>query len=393
MMFAHALFWTLVHSLWIGAGAAILAGAFLSATRKAPAAARYHGLCGIFLAFVVVVGVVFWRALGATQPGGEGLDRFSGPVVVIWLSLFSLQMIRLLRELARLRSVRREAIPAATDWTQKVLHFGRALGISRPVRLLESALVQVPVTIGHLKPVILLPLGLLTRLSPEQVEAILWHELAHVRRWDYLVNILQSVVEALFFFNPALRWISALIREERENCCDDLALSRVPQKRNYLEALLAFQGEAAPLALGFRGSPLMIRVRRMVLEENRRLHRWEKAALLAGVLLLTAFALLRPTQDPVIRFTHILFNKTDADPANREMLAKDDQGNRYYLRVASGRLVALEINGVKVSPETHGYVLRQVDEALGRKKRVPRPARSVARRAGSPTPTDAAPPA
>jgi bla regulator protein BlaR1 len=78
--------------------------------------------------------------------------------------------------------------------------------------------------IGNLKPVILMPIGLLTALTTEEVEAILMHELAHIKRRDYLVNLLQSLMEIVFFFNPAVLWISQLIKAERENCCDDLAL-------------------------------------------------------------------------------------------------------------------------------------------------------------------------
>ena len=107
--------------------------------------------------------------------------------------------------------------------------------------LLESAIVKVPVVIGLLKPVILLPLGLLSNLPPDQVEAVLLHELAHIRRKDYLVNLLQSFAEVVFFFNPALLWISSLMREERENCCDDVAISHIKNKKQFIHALVAFQ--------------------------------------------------------------------------------------------------------------------------------------------------------
>ena len=98
--------------------------------------------------------------------------------------------------------------------------------ISRPVRLLESAIAEVPVVIGYLKPVILIPAGLLANLPVDQVEAILLHELAHIRRADYLVNLLQTMVESLLFYHPAVWWISHVIRTEREHCCDDFVLAR-----------------------------------------------------------------------------------------------------------------------------------------------------------------------
>jgi beta-lactamase regulating signal transducer with metallopeptidase domain len=86
------------------------------------------------------------------------------------------------------------------------------------VQLLVSPLVEVPTVVGWLRPVILAPVGALTGLSPDHVEALLAHELAHIRRCDYLVNMLQSVAEALLFYHPAVWWISGEIRAERELC-------------------------------------------------------------------------------------------------------------------------------------------------------------------------------
>ena len=85
-----------------------------------------------------------------------------------------------------------------------------------------SALVEVPTVIGSLRPVVLLPVSALAGMSPSQLDAILAHELAHIRRHDYLVNLLQTLVETLLFYHPAVWWLSRRIRIERENCCDDL---------------------------------------------------------------------------------------------------------------------------------------------------------------------------
>ena len=90
--------------------------------------------------------------------------------------------------------------------------------------LLESSLAGVPVVVGYCA-VILMPVGLLTGLPAGQIEAILLHELAHIRRRDYLVNLLQTFVEGLLFYHPAVWWISAVIRAEREHCCDDAVVS------------------------------------------------------------------------------------------------------------------------------------------------------------------------
>ena len=127
------------------------------------------------------------------------------------------------------------------------------LGIRRPVRLLESARVQVPVVIGALRPVLLLPASALTGLAPAQVEAVLAHELAHIRRHDYPVNLLQSAAETLLFYHPGVWWLSARIRAEREHCCDDIAVRVCGDAVGYAEALTSIATWARQRREGNRG--------------------------------------------------------------------------------------------------------------------------------------------
>src|SRR5947207_1326915 len=127
--------------------------------------------------------------------------------------------------------------PAPPEWQQALRHLGARIGISRPVRLLVSAVVQVPTVVGWIRPVVLMPIGALTGLPSEQVEALLLHELTHIRRHDYLVNILQGIAEALLFYHPAVWWVSGHIRTERELCCDDLAVSVSGDALTYARAL------------------------------------------------------------------------------------------------------------------------------------------------------------
>ena len=169
------------------------------------------------------------------------------------------------------------------------------LGIPKVVRLLESKLVQVPATVGFFKPVILVPAGMLTALSPAEVEAILLHELAHIRRKDYLVNIMQHFIEILFFFNPAVRWVSGLINAERENCCDDIAVMHTRNKKNYINALVAFHEvknasipSCIPTLAGEKNQ-LLTRVRRIIYNNNKTLNNMEKKFLAAGLIVTTVF--------------------------------------------------------------------------------------------------------
>lgn len=148
---------------------------------------------------------------------------------------------------------------------------GARLRMARPVVLLESCLAEVPVVIGYLRPVILMPVGLMAGLPVGQVEAILLHELAHIRRYDYLVNLMQVFVEGLLFYHPAVWWISSVMRSEREHCCDDLVVQVTGGAHEYATALAKLEKFRGPReAMAATGGDLMKRVQRLLGREDRR---------------------------------------------------------------------------------------------------------------------------
>ncbi len=162
---------------------------------------------------------------------------------------------------------RRRTHPVSEAVLQAVARLGGRLKVSRPVRVLESALARVPMVIGWLRPVILLPASALAGLTPEQLEAVLAHELAHIRRYDCLVRLVQVLAETLLFYHPAVWWISSRIRTESEYCCDEMAAVACGNRRQYAQAMaaLAELQDAAPrLAAAASGGPLLGRVRRVM---------------------------------------------------------------------------------------------------------------------------------
>ena len=170
------------------------------------------------------------------------------------------------------------------------------LRVSAPVKLSQSALVQVPTVIGWLRPVILVPASALSGLTPQQIELILAHELAHVRRRDYLVNLLQTAVETLLFYHPAVFWVSRRMRIEREHCCDDLAVAACGNPVRYARALADLQGmcaDAPALAMAATGGSLFERVARLVgpPAHSSRASRGLAALLVVGSLALAQGAL------------------------------------------------------------------------------------------------------
>jgi GWxTD domain-containing protein len=293
---ARALSWALIHFLWEGAAIAALLAAALFVFRPASARVRYGlacvALCAMLAAPAATLGILWPRiqadagvvvrsgALPADRapapapgpPPALPLDRL-GWVAPLWMAgvlLFYLRTAASWAAAERLR--RRGTIPASAGWQDRLRALARRLRISRPVLMLESCLAETPAVVGYLRPAILIPAGLLTGLAPEQVEAILLHELAHIRRHDYAVNVLQTLVEGLLFYHPAVWWVSGLIRAERENCCDDAVVAVVGDARGYAAALaeLEWRRSVGKPALAAKGGNLVQRIHRLLEPEGPR---------------------------------------------------------------------------------------------------------------------------
>jgi len=159
--------------------------------------------------------------------------------------------------------------PASAELAARMRTLVDRTRVTVPVRLLVSSLTQVPVVIGWFRPIILLPVVCVSGLSTQQIDAILAHELAHIRRYDYLVNLLQTVVETFLFFHPVVWWISRRIRAEREHCCDDMAVAVCGSRVEYAEALASLEQQRAAIgpavaARDRRDSTALSRVRRIL---------------------------------------------------------------------------------------------------------------------------------
>jgi len=168
----------------------------------------------------------------------------------------------------RARTLTRQASHEAPDsWQETVLRLAAQVGVRVRVRLMVTARVTVPCVVGWLKPVILLPPAALSGLTTLQLEMVLAHELSHIRRHDYLVNLIQVAVETLLFYHPVVRWISRDARRERELCCDDSAVRTCGDALHYAHALTDLaalrRGEVSP-AMGVTGGDLAMRVERLI---------------------------------------------------------------------------------------------------------------------------------
>jgi GWxTD domain-containing protein len=234
------------------------------------------------------------NGLGTTEPWldqiAKKLDRAVPWVLSFWCAGVILLLSRLNLGLIAARRMKSAGTHPVPKELQFMLHqLKRRLGVERTIKLANSALVQVPTVIGWLRPVILIPVGCLMGLSTSQVEAVLAHELAHIRRSDYLVSVFQSVVETLLFYHPAVWWVSQRVRREREHCCDDLAVRISGDSLAYAKALSFLEERRASvpmIALGANGGVLAMRIRRLLgCKEAPATSRLAAITLLAAVFL------------------------------------------------------------------------------------------------------------
>lgn len=286
---SYALGWMILHLLWQATVIGIVAGIVLLVMRNRPARLRYRVANGaLFSILVVAVGTFIWynnawkpdpivpdfsdqqtvvtgnleksRFINTPDPGltrqvpTQELSAASVSnyfksnlplVVALWFLGMTLFLLRLLGNIGYVFYLKRHLnFPADEYWDEVLGNMLRKTGIRRSVELMESALVRTPMLVGYLKPVILFPIGMINRLDPKEAEAILAHELAHILHHDYLFNILQSVIETLFYFHPAVWWLSSAIRHEREIAADDAAVAITGNSLQYAKALVIVQDMA-----------------------------------------------------------------------------------------------------------------------------------------------------
>jgi beta-lactamase regulating signal transducer with metallopeptidase domain/HEAT repeat protein len=346
--------WALIHSLWQGALIAVVLGLVLAALRRAPAAWR-HWACLLALIALptlpLLTSASTQSALRAATSAptvevaareregpsvgpktrseeavlrmrGDALNTDNAPrarfdvqpllpwLVSAWLLGVLLLSLRVLGGYARARRlVHFDTAPVSREIAALAGRVAERLNVRAAVRVLESAAAQVPMVVGVLRPVVLMPGTLLTGLTLPQIEAILAHELAHVRRYDYAINLLQTVVETLFFYHPATWWLSRRLRDEREQACDELAVSVCGGDPVFYSRVLLTVEEWRSARVAFApaatGGTLALRIRKLIGQEERKLDigpRWfagvvtVAAALFAAVSVVSDQADAQPTE-------------------------------------------------------------------------------------------------
>lgn len=361
-LWTHALGWTLLSSLW---QAMILLLLVVIALRMIPSRfsrERYIIACA-GMALIVVVNAATFAYL-FSQPSTQtstviagniaaepAATPIAGPtagtwfisamgvlasnmplIILCWAAgaiFFTLRMVSAWWYVSKLRT---ESSVIDDGWSDRLQVLAGQLGINRVITLAQSARIHSPMVIGCLKPIVLVPMGMLAGLPAEQIEAIFIHELAHIRRHDYIINLIQSFIEAIFFFNPFVWIISGIIRREREYCCDDTVVSKHGSPLAYARALTQLEEArltraAFALTLAESKNQLLNRIKR-IMEKSAKNYSG-KDRLIPAILLVVGLicaSWLTITTDSEQR------NRETAQQAADTVIKKNEKSARYSRR-------------------------------------------------------------
>jgi len=382
----NALVWTIVHSLWQFTLIGVVMSVFLKLYQHKESKIRYRlALSSLFLSIIAAActflyyqmanesinsNEVFISSVIQINPAnGEKdittslfawIDAYHTPIFFTWLVGVILFSIKFIFSLGYVEFLSRTSIPLCCQDTyrsfRKVCNYYR---IGDNIRIGESKYVKSPMILGIIKPVILFPVGILNQLDLKETEAILAHELAHFIRKDIYINIIQTLIEVLFYYHPAIWWISANIRLEREICCDDLAVSFLGNNIQYAKTLVKMQdiyitGTSPQLALNFskKESFFSNRIKRILNMAQTRNYLREKiitSLILIGLVMLFTKDLTGTSVNPFAENETITTVK-DTIPYQNESIRIQKKTNDKEIKISleNGKVTDLEIDGKKI---------------------------------------------
>lgn len=335
----------------------------------------------------------------------DGIDRYFPIMVNLWLIgiiIFALKFIFGALHVKQLRNAHQQNI--SEKWMNRFHSIENKLGVNRPIRYLESKLIHIPLVIGYFKPVVLVPVEMLTGMPAKQIEAVIAHEIAHIQRHDYLMNIIQTLIETMFFFHPAVWYISSQIRKERENCCDDMAVAVCNESITYVKALVSIQElttEKHYTAVAFSGNKkhLLNRIKRIIMKPKSKSNFSDRMIpaliVLLGVLALSftysattykhsneqVFEYKVPASETVYDISksndsHHMFSKDTIrlhrkdehieieDNKVVKTFRKDGKKSKMEFKINNGKAYDLHVDGEAVPQKDYDQYQDEIDETL-----------------------------
>lgn len=386
---SSALGWTLIHSIWQGFAILLVFGILYYVFK--PSVTRYRlGIGALTLQFVAAIVTFFTiyqpvspsTALPSNQTFGNfllnnpnliftskklsyiqqiefflqnNLDVF----VMIWLVGTTLLLLRLVIGFTHVQSLKVQQVnPISADIQALMNSLLEKTQMPDTIKLLESARASVPMTIGWIKPVVLLPVGIASGLTIKQLEAILAHELAHIKRYDYLVNIFQNFVEILFFFHPATWFISGKVRDERENCCDDFAVEICGDSLVLAKALTqvaSFQQQPRlAMAFGAKRQTFMDRIKRIIGINDSKPMSYGNWTAVLGMILIMALGVVY-AQKEVVKDGEIVTGKSLIGKNISEKIANNQNSKATSITSDSTSLEEVEAEMERLGKEMEKY--------------------------------------
>ena len=405
----YSLGWTIIHSLWEGALIALLLFAFITLVKSSPAVKAKVSVIALgimIISFFVTFSVELSSFDNANMITGNTINSNSSSAVnennkvinipdkgsfsafqiinraenfltenipalsLIWFAGFMIFTTRLFGGLYLTKKLKYSGTSiASAKWQNKVNSFKCKLKISKPVRILESITVNIPVVIGFIRPVILMPVGMLTGLPGQQVEAIIIHELAHIYRNDYLVNIIQSISEIILFYHPAAWWLSHVIRRERENSCDDIAVSVSGNRLIYAQALTNLEEiktKNRQFALALKNNKTLLeRVKRLFGPGKEEIRRSEKffAVVVVFTILLATTVFAAVSLKHSKNYSQNNFTKVVKDSSWKKGVYNFNN-DKIKVKMNNGKIEELFVGGERIPQDKIPDYKKMVEQTL-----------------------------
>lgn len=426
----EALVETLLHSLWQASIIALLLHLALHRIPDIKASLRYKlSISALFSCIAMSVATFSWVYLADspmtvpiittdvfigsdlsntvrnTQSIYAYLLPYQDMILIIWLIGVVLFSFKLMFSYIYIQWISRTSrLKANVELTRILKTTNTALASNIHIQIFESLYVKGPLMLGMLHPIILFPIGLINQLSTAEVESILAHEIAHVMRYDFLINIIQSVIEVLFYYHPAVWWISANVRAEREYACDQLVMSHSVNPIDYAKLLVKLQeysnqnNNQLTLAFASDSNNLSNRIKRILNMSNNRLFIKEKVLALTFIGLsvfifsfsnaaydynsldLDELSIDQPspvllpvlpialdtlpelkTQEKRVKKIISIDDRNDITIIKKEISGSDEEDQDMELEMENGEVSSMIVNGKKVAPEDYGQYMEKFD--------------------------------
>lgn len=394
-----AISWTVIHSIWQASIIAAILFYFLRSQTSRNSHIRYQGSALALFATLIVSLVTFIFYLSPSPDEVPITTYFIGEeqvrslaalffgnidqlvyehahiVSLIWATGVLLFSLRLIAGLGYIHFLRSQFHNIDNPELHAIFRrLKKSLQLKKKVYLGESSYVKSPLTFGHLKPIILFPVGLVVNLSPKQLESLLAHELAHIVRNDYLMNLFLSLVEVLFYYHPAAWWIAQQVHKEREAQCDDIAVRLTGDPLEYAQVLVSLQElqiNAPALVMGWRKKEWAFyhRIERLIHQPYRKPQTMEKltatVAIMAAIIVLSFTAPpgtgpMTVTDDVMVhkqQFVQYEMHMTDSDTVPKRQhihhIIQESDGQRIELRMEDGEIIEFIIDGQLIAQEQY----------------------------------------